>query len=327
MLERFKKYFPSTSAAIGGIGERTEDISPPRRMDIKFPSTRAGISGIGKRTEREELEKPILKFPETAAGTKIPFEFKFPKIDIPKEAKKEFFKKKFPSTTSAVIGKGESLSERIKGRVREFLGTKPPQRKLVAAEPVVPGREGPELGAIPFIKASADFIKYWDRRQQRQYHPGWRIFDFFPELFMMTPTKYRIIGASPNFPEISGFYKNEGTLINPNFVWHPGLKGGNFVSWSHKADKALKTMDNEDLVKLKEDRLKYWKGKMATEKGYWKDRARWNYYNIKKRALKNYYQSTEEEQSEWKSEWKKFKWSGGYPRSLWSVITIPPAYQ
>lgn len=316
MLEKFKKYFPETTSAVG----RTDKIGS------------IGVRGIS-----EELKKPILKFPETVTGFKSSLGLKFPEIDIPKKIKDimqtdktAFLKEKLPSATSAIIGKGESLSERIKGRVRKFLGTKPPAKHLVSAGGQVNlsyGREESELGAIPFVKGSANFVKNWNRRQERQYHPGWRNFDFFPELYLMTPDKYKMIGAPPNFPEIGGHYVNEGTFLRPHLVWQSGLKGNNYGKWSQEIHKDLMRMDDDKLVKLKDKRLKYWKEKMETEeKPYWKARARWNYINIKNRALKNYYQLTEKEKSEWESEWNKFKKAGGYPKSLWSALTVGLAY-
>lgn len=334
MLEKFKKYFPGTTAGVETIKQSGSPLpSLPKEMpeiSKMFPSAVSGIKGAIAEPipsfKKPSFQMPSLKkyVPGIKEGVKRTLTF--PKIDIPENIKKDL-KTTFKGVKEQIVmGSGGTPTQRVERRVREFLGTPKKPTKLVSAEGgalAPPAREA--FGAIPFIQGTGKFAKYYNRRQARQYEAGYNTYDFFPEMFYMSPSKYKMIGAPPNFPEIHGSYRplKVGKGWEKQTYIPKGLKGDNFGHWSHTANSALMTMDEEELMELKLKRMRYWKGKMETEENpYWKARARWNYHNVKYRALKNYRNPIpEEEQNEWAAEWARWKHAGGYPMSAWYALT------
>lgn len=270
-----------------------------------FPSTVAGakqsVQNIQSSTPVHSIKKPDTEKPFVDSS------FNIKNIS-------SYLKKKFPSTTAS-IKKG-----------------------------IIPGREPSPLGILPFVRGSEKFVKQWKRRKERDCHPGWRTFDFFPELFYIAPISYKVVGASPNFPEISGHTSYDlkvgfsiidsikgrslmsGISIGLDKKEMPGLyKSGGFVPWSHKMHGHLMGAEDISLIKLKQNRMAYWKKEMEGKTSEGRSRARWNYYNIKHRALKNYYQISPEDGQELTDEWNRFKNSKGMYKknTLWYQLTGP----
>lgn len=211
MLEKFKKYFPSTSS---GFKQTIQNVQQP----FKKPAYNVPTP------EKSDLEKPL---------------------NI--ENIKSYLKKKFPSTTAASIA-GKSTSP---------------------------------MGILPSVAGSEDFVKAWKRKKERQHKSGFATYDFFPELHYLAPMEYKMIGAAPNFPEISGYSKYKlkfgfslrdsieggsigaGIKVGIDTKHIPGIyKSGGYVGWSHKTHNTLMAVDDYTLVRTKRNRMDYWKNEM-----------------------------------------------------------------
>ena len=188
-------------------------------------------------------------------------------------------------------------------------------------------------------------MKAWKRRKERQHKSGFATYDFFPELHYLAPMEYKMMGAAPNFPEISGYTKYKlkfgfslkdsieggsigaGIKIGVDTKRIPGIyKSGGYTGWSHKTHNTLMAVDDYTLARTKRNRMDYWKNEMDNAKtSSGRARARWNFYNIKHRALKDLSKISKEDARELNNEWNKFKNSKGmYAKdNVWWTLAGP----